>query len=445
MIAKFFRSLIFIIFLVSIFTIGATYGTVAGYFKLFPHSQISMVLNHFKNKAVNEAHPSYLFKSLYNKSSVITHDKDKTSTGLVLISSYMPINNEWMPGIKLINNYGDTVFDWTKQNTPFFEQFQQSQTYVHGSYVYPNGDIILNFEYSKLAKMNSCGEVIWQIDDYKTHHSVYKDSEGNFWIPALEDVKPKNNQRYIKNHPGIKKPFTHETVLKISPEGKVLKKISLMDAFYRNKESRALLWKYKKTRQHHGDIFHLNDVEILEPSMSEAYNHFSAGDLLVSLKYISTVAVLDQQGSIKWLSEGDFLEQHDADFEGDGNITVFNNNLDYSKNGEYLGGTKIQAINPNNNFIKDIYPPPLSENTTRFYSPEGGKHQLLSNGNRLLTEAQTGRVIEISNEGKIVWEWLNHRYDILDAVYVPEVLEASRYMQLSNDDIKQWACYNTKH
>jgi hypothetical protein len=36
-----------------------------------------------------------------------------------------------------------------------------------------------------------------------------------------------------------------------------------------------------------------------------------------------------------------------------------------------------------------------------------GKHQRLSNGNYLLTESTTGRALEVTADGKIVWEYVN--------------------------------------
>jgi hypothetical protein len=36
-----------------------------------------------------------------------------------------------------------------------------------------------------------------------------------------------------------------------------------------------------------------------------------------------------------------------------------------------------------------------------------GDHQLLSNGNTLLTESVAGRVIEVNTSGDIVWEYFN--------------------------------------
>ena len=55
------------------------------------------------------------------------------------------------------------------------------------------------------------------------------------------------------------------------------------------------------------------------------------------------------------------------------------------------------------------------DHITWSYSPEGffsrgaGAQQLLPNGNILVTESQKGRIIEITRDGRVVWEYLNPR------------------------------------
>ena len=180
-------------------------------------------------------------------------------------------------------------------------------------------------------------------------------------------------------------------------------------------------------------VLHLNDVELLEPDLAQDFPMFEAGDLLVSLKFTSTVAVLSQEGKIKWLSAGVFTDQHDPDFEEGGWITVFDNRLDGSPDGVYLGGSRIRAINPATGQLKDIYP---VDGEDIFYTAAGGKHQLLENGNRLITEARAGRLLEVAPDGRLVWEWGNDIY--LDK-WVSEVLEGTRY-RYSKREIEAWSC-----
>ena len=65
-----------------------------------------------------------------------------------------------------------------------------------------------------------------------------------------------------------------------------------------------------------------------------------------------------------------------------------------------------------------------------FYTELGGKHQRLPNGNRLITESNTGRVFEVDESGKTVWSWINPS---IDGQWVAEVLEGTRYPETFAD------------
>ena len=100
--------------------------------------------------------------------------------------------------------------------------------------------------------------------------------------------------------------------------------------------------------------------------------------------------------------------------------------------GIYFGGSNIIAIDPQTNDIKYLYGANVDE---FFYSGAVGDHQVLPNGNILITESMAGRVIEVTPKGKIVWEYINRYSDektvkISDAIRYP-----SEYL-----DVADWEC-----
>lgn len=98
-----------------------------------------------------------------------------------------------------------------------------------------------------------------------------------------------------------------------------------------------------------------------------------------------------------------------------------------------VGASMIRAIDPASGEISEIYG---SEGGQQFYTPRAGKHQKLKNGNRLITEAQAGRVFEISPEGNTVWEWVREPFN---EDLVAEVLEGTRY-EINAHQVAQWSC-----
>ena len=144
------------------------------------------------------------------------HHPDSVSKGSTLITS-LSDGVDGKPGIRLIDINGNILHHWDVNIQKIFPvKGALLPTYVHGSYLFPNGDVIFNVEYLGLVRMNSCGDVLW-VTDYQTHHSVHKDADGNFWVAGFKFVKPGDAR--AKEFPGLSAPFSDETMLKFSPEG----------------------------------------------------------------------------------------------------------------------------------------------------------------------------------------------------------------------------------
>jgi len=351
--------------------------------------------------------------------------------GVTLLTSYWPETN-WTGGIRLINSEGKILHHWEIQankiwpesphNDPAKNTKNTIRSYVHGTFLYPNGDIIFNIEYLGLVRMNSSGDILWKLP-YRTHHSIFLDEDGNLWVPGTKWIESGDSR--LELFQGLDPPYIEATILKVSPAGTILKEISLLESFYKG-DYQHLLHHHKRLRS---EPFHLNDVEILSKEFSEYFSSFNAGDILFSARNLSLIGVIDQKGKIKWINTDFFSKQHDPDFEENGWITVFDNRSN-------SGGSKIKKVNPASFEIKTLYNSNLEKN---FFTVAGGKHQKLKNGNRLITESETGRIFEISQEGETVWEWIQQPFD---RKTVPEVLEGTRY-DLTEQDIATWEKANS--
>ena len=146
------------------------------------------------------------------------------------------------------------------------------------------------------------------------------------------------------------------------------------------------------------DPFHANDVEILGPDLADAFPMFEAGDIMISLRTPNLVAVLDPESlKVKWWQHGPWHRQHDPDFQPDGTITVFDNRLDF-------GHSQIVRIDPKTREWTRLF---RGSDEIPFYTRTRGQHQVLANGSLLLTSTNSGRALEISPDGKLVWEFQN--------------------------------------
>ncbi len=365
-------------------------------------------------------------------------DAAKMAPGVTLVTSSWLGPNGYKPAIRLLDAHGKVLHEWPTDpaaiwpESPYHDHVagtkNKSDNYVHGSYLFDNGDVIFNVEYLTVARMNAKGKILWKLP-IRAHHSVERDADGNFWVCSMDWIEETpDGARRLKAFPGLKAPVVEDYAVKISGDGKILKSISVTKALYDAGEQ-SLFW--RTGGRVTDDILHTNDVQPLLPELAPTYPSFAAGDLMVSARTVHTVMLIDHEtGRLKWTTSG-FVKQHDVDFIGDGWIRVFDNRNDGTETGDILGPTRLVGVDTGSQARRRIYPPDLSQ---PFYTQWGGKVQDLPNGNLLITEARRGHVLEVDPTGRTVWEWV---HEATDDGMVPEVLEGTRYA-LTPEQIAAW-------
>lgn len=425
-----------LIFFVSAVCIVFFLGFLTNHYDLFP----SYYLKHAVDQAdaiVRQAPPHYMQRPVYDREGAYTLEPSEVQPGLTLLTSHWP-QYDWRSGIVLIDQAGQLLHQWQTNPLELFpEESRLANGYVHGSYLFPNGDVLFNIEYGGLVMMDACGQVKWKLGyknrNYVTHHCLTRNEDGNFWVCG--QVRwPQGNaegEAYIKQFAGLGLPLYEDHLLEISTDGQILRDINLVKVLYENDLERYLV---KISERTSNDVVHLNDIEALPDRMAAEYPLFESGDLVVSMRGINMVLVMDPDGGkVKWHTTDPFLKQHDPDFTGEGWITLFDNHMDFTERGTMLGGSRILALRPHTGEIKEVYP---ANNTDSFYTRLAGKWQQLDNGNMLITEARAARAFEVNPDGHTVWEWIHQRYD---EKLIPELLEATRY-PMTPEQVATWSC-----
>ncbi|RLE41587.1 hypothetical protein DRJ48_05265 [Candidatus Woesearchaeota archaeon] len=143
--------------------------------------------------------------------------------------------------------------------------------------------------------------------------------------------------------------------------------------------------------------------------------------VLISLRRPSTLIVVDKATKeVVWeWGNGEISYQHDPQVLDNGNILVFDNGLHRPDKSslEQKSYSRVVEVNPRIGKVVWEYKtktPGLLPGID-FESPIGGFVQRLPNGNTLITETCTGRIFEVTREGKIVWEFNTGR--MVDGVY----------------------------
>jgi hypothetical protein len=191
------------------------------------------------------------------------------------------------------------------------------------------------------------------------------------------------------------------------------------------------------------EIVHLNKVEELTTDLARDFPMFAPGDLALSYRDHNLVMVVDPEVSrVKWWKVGPWLRQHDPEFKRGGTLVVFNNNIYANAFGERYADykvplsapavTNIVALDPASNQSQVIYGGAKGQ---KLLSIIRGKVDVTASGGLLITEAQAGRVREVSASGALLWEYINR----LDEDEIAEIGEARVYAP-DYFTVSDWSC-----
>lgn len=426
-----------IMFMLSCATVVFLYGVVVGKYHVFPYHMLNYVhdtITDFRSEAAMAfgLRPrEFLHPARHDGEGVTVNMTGKAAPGLTLISGFFDNGVE----MRLIRLDGSIVQRWPVRFSAIWPEPVHIRpqelvpktdwnTDVHGALVQPDGSVIFNLEYHGMVKLDRCGNLEWKLDRM-THHSLEPASDGGFWV---------GGRRYVETRsafPPLTVPYHEDLILKVSEDGVVTKELSVPALLYES-DLRGLLFAngHDRIEVAEREIVHLNDIEELTPVAAADFPMFAAGDLLLSLRELNLVFVVDpDKRKIKWHQVGPWLRQHDPDFLPGGTISVFNNNSDNTDNGSVFGGSNVVEVSPESGRTTRMY------GNASFFTSLRGKHQILPNGNALITEFARGRVFEVDRTGAVVWEFIN-RYDDDE---VAEVTQATRYPE-TYFTVDRWAC-----
>jgi len=313
------------------------------------------------------------------------------------------------------------------------------------------------------------GKVTWRFNKYEyiedpgeapqwmaRHHHDFQ-REGNpvgYYAPGMDPLTDGGNT-LILCHKNVRNPDISDKLLlddcfiEVDWAGEIVWEWVLSEHFHEfdwSEEARNILSRNPNVRNCGGDWMHVNSMSALGPN-----KWFDAGDarfhpenIIWSAREANIIAITDKKsGKIVWNIGPDYnttpalkrlgwiIGKHHAHLiprglPGEGDLLVFDNG----------GWAGYGAPNPgaptgNKNALRDYsrvleidpltlkivwqytpaeagYRVPMDAN--RFYSPFVSSAQRLSNGNTLITEGSGGRLIEVTADYRIVWEYISPHF-----------------------------------
>jgi hypothetical protein len=144
------------------------------------------------------------------------------------------------------------------------------------------------------------------------------------------------------------------------------------------------------------DLIHANTIEVVCEDFNDILRK---GNIIICSRSLDQIAVIDpERARLVWSwGEGVLEKPHHPTVLENGNILIFDN-------GPARGYSRVIELNPVSEEIVWEY---KSEPPQEFYTVWAGANERLPNGNTLITNSSDGQVFEVTEDGRIVWEFYN--------------------------------------
>jgi hypothetical protein len=396
--------------------------------------------------------------SIYPTGTTIYYP-EKCWNGYTLFQSELHRNNG--RGAVLIDMNGNLVKRWPK-----LDGFPNRM--LPGGHIFGSTGV-RNFKYGfqdmfDLVEADWDGNIVWKFDKYelikdphyrprwmaRQHHDYQR--EGNpvgYYVPGM-DFKPGGRtlllcHKDLQNPEISEKPLVDDTIIEIDIQGKILWEWICSEHF---EEMGFSAWSKKALARNpgmkhiggsRGDWMHMNSISTLGPNKwyDSGDRRFHPDNIIWSGRQTNIIAIIDRKtGQIVWQlgpyftatkalrAIGQIIGQHHAHLiprglPGEGNILVFDNGGAAGYGAPNPGAptgldnarrdfSRVLELDPLTLEIKWQYPTPLPmPGGSRLYSSFVSSDQRLPNGNTLITEGSGSRIIEVTPEHEIAWEYIS--------------------------------------
>jgi len=313
---------------------------------------------------------------------IIEHNPKLANPGITIIS---PLHGK---ETYLIGMKGEVLHQWSHPNKP-------------GNYAYllPNGNLLWSGETKAgpkpgggkgglLREYDWDGNVLWEYQDDGQHHDFQRLKNGNTIYIGWEQMPPEAQARMIGAEAGSEDPdgLTWSDYLReVSPSGETV-------------------WEW-----HAYSDMDIEDFPLHIMSTRKEFLHCNAckelpnGDIMLSFRKNSMIAVVDKKTkkiTKKWQND-EWGQQHDCQLLENGNILFFANGIHVS-GGIYSSKVIEFDWDTGNEVWSYSGSPPWT-----MFSPNISGAQRQGNGNTLICEGLNGRILEVSTDGEIVWDYVS--------------------------------------
>ena len=331
---------------------------------------------------------SYLLLSRYDG------DLDEGIVELIDLRNFKVLHT-WNPDIDSFNDLIEQVdeFKYLDRNIGNFRFLLTHPKLTQ------DGELIFNYFYAPLRKIDGCSNLVTQNTHDLFHHSIETDIDGNIWVPSFLYPQSLPKQK-VGRLTTIEDGFRDSAIVKLTPNLEILFEKSVSQVFIDNGLEYLV---FAQGEGFEKNPMHLNDIQ----PVNNDGEFWKKGDVFLSLRSQSMVLLYrPSTNKIIWKGTGPFFHQHDVDILDNHRISIFNNNAKNFADGDIVDGQNEVIIY---DFKADEYSWYLKDSLVKndvktFYQ---GRSQILPNGNLFIEETNYGRTLYFNPDGSLRWTHVN--------------------------------------
>jgi hypothetical protein len=384
-----------ILFVIGLSGLTYLYGVASARFELFPYQFVyeGWLAGKALRKALSEElnHlPGVLSVEASAPSPVPPKSGDASVGELLLVTGWPGVLMDRCPDFGclayIMDRQGKIHHVWPIQpdgpwgDTTEMSGFTRIENFYPSSlHLYDNGDLLVSYQGRDmypygvgLAMYDKAGKILWK-KELLTHHLVSVDAGGRIYAPAHRIIDGPFQIGDTKEQLECDENRIYDDIIYvIDPDGTVIDEISILQSL-----SDSGLYGLIHMTEEPCDPIHLNGVRALAVEDAPEYPELAAGDLLVSMRNINSLAVIDP--STKRV--GGRAEQ---------------------------GGTRLVSINMASRTAETVFPLPDGPSLD-FFTRIAGNFDLNAERRRaLVVLSMQGRIVEIDlRTGEVIWEYKN--------------------------------------
>lgn len=321
-------------------------------------------------------------------------------------SAEVRADSETPTDIRLIDMNGNVVHTWTVE--PYFNKRVR---------VLPNGHIVYVGPDRSIIEYDWDSDEVWRHEGIGSVNDMRVLPNGNRLLVAHEPI-PQEFQDQVKDvdmrpwweprQRGSEETQRGADVYEINLDGDIVWEWHAHNHLDLNRFSPATPL---------GDWLHVNTISPIPENKwyDGGDERFKPGNILVNARNIDAMYIVSRDTKeVVWEGthtyKGGMAHSHEPEMiekglPGEGNIILFDNGL-FPKQRAHSGQTFVMEINPVTQEVEWMYESEGYANI-KFFSKTMGTQRRLPNGNTFISEDNTGRLFQVTPEGKTVWEYVN--------------------------------------